>query len=132
MPNWKAPLAFEDASGRYPARFDLEASGYVRCRIYGQRFAPLAFQNTWWSNIKVDKASGASLTANWPGRIINVPADLLGDTDPETGQPKLYTLEQAAKILGVGAPAQTDQIVKVHLTVERASGKKDVVGSLAV
>lgn len=135
MPDWKAPLAFEDATGQHPAKFDFDpdtkTTSYVRCRVYGQKFASPFNPNTWFTGIKVDEKTGASLTSAWPGKIVNVPEDLTAGLDLDSGQPKRYTLAEAAAILGAGAPGgQADQIVRIHLTAEYPGGRKEVLGSV--
>lgn len=137
--DWNGNLAFEDATGRYPAAFDFDpsaATSYVRCRVYGEKFAS-PFNDAWFDNIKFDEVTGASLDANWPGAIINVAEDMLADIDRETGQELSIPISEHKRLVQQAvttalAGQGTDAPTKVHITLEWLSGRKDVLGSVAV
>jgi hypothetical protein len=127
MPDWKGHLAFEDSTGRYPAKLDIDASTYVRCRIYGKKFA-VTPTSGWFTNIKVDKATGASLSTNWPGKIVNVAADLLEGIDPETGREQMITLTEHRALLAEAlARAGHVSAGRQRLVIEIEAGRAEIV-----
>lgn len=137
--DWKSPLAFEDAGGRHPARFHLNDSDgtTVRVRVYGKKFASVYNQATWWTGIRADKATGKSLTLNWPGKIVNVPEDLLGDLDPATGQPATMLVSehkrlqqeavQQAVTAALAAAGQSTALRDLRIVLETDGGSAKVV-----
>ena len=132
--DWLSHIAFETPDGvRHPAKRDFDPDepdeGKMCVLVFGERFKPL-FSTNWRSLVWVDEKTGISTSSANPGKIVNVEKSMLDGIDLSTGQPRKYTLEEAAAILGVADPG--DPITEVIVTVKRKSGAKDVLGGVSV
>ena len=129
MPDWKGHLAFEDIAGRYPARFDIDAGSYVRCRVYGEKFKS-PFSDSWFTNLKLDKATGASLSAKYQGRIVNVRENMLAGLDPNTGREPMITLtEHRALLTEALARAGLAHAGRQRLVIDIEAGRAEIVST---
>jgi hypothetical protein len=127
MPDWNGHLAFEDAAGRCPARFDIDAGSYVRCRVYGEKFKS-PFNDSWFTNLKFDKATGASLSGKYDGRIVNVSEDMMAGLDPNTGREPMITLRQHRALLAEAlARAGQAPAGRQRLVIDIEAGGAEIV-----